>query len=466
MPHTPTTSAASAPHDHSGRAAVGRVALQRGVRALVTLLAVWALVSPRGATAQMQRTNGDRPATGLVQTVLGAVAPESLGFTLPHEHLFVDFLLPDLSTGYHRTGALTPQFTRRFQQLGNIHWIPRTPEQFAFWDRPTITIDMIERMRWGWQNKTNYVLDDADEAMAEVVAYMAAGGRTLVDATPVGIGRDPLRLRRLAERSGLQVVMGTGFYRWPYRSDSVLAMTEAQMADRMVRDIVHGVDETGIRAGIIGEIPADAHSVHLSGPLDLVPSDSAVKAAFASRDARMRAGTATAEEIYDAEELKSLRAAAIASRRTGAAVTLHAVDPWIGYLDVLEKAGADLRRVVVGHAAWVMADTTLARRAFARGVTLQLDWDLQVQATGEISPIDLLLDRVAWAVKRGFVRQLTLSLDVCTKIGRKRYGGGGLTQLQDNILPGLRRRGVSEADLRIITVDNPRRLLTLEAPRD
>ncbi len=73
---------------------------------------------------------------------------------------------------------------------------------------------------------------------------------------------------------------------------------------------------------------------------------------------------------------------------------------------------------------------------------------------------------MAWAVKRGFVRRLALSLDVCTKIGRKRYGGGGLTQLRDNILAGLRRRGVSEADLRIITVENPRRILTLEAPRD
>jgi phosphotriesterase-related protein len=179
----------------------------------------------------------------------------------------------------------------------------------------------------------------------------------------------------------------------------------------------------------------------------------------------MRAGTATADEIYDPEEIKSLAAAAWASRRTGAAITLHAVDPWIGYLDVLEREGAELSRVIVGHASWVIADTALARRAFARGVTIQLDWELQTMAIGETAPVALLLDRVAWAVARGFVRQLTLSLDVCIKVGRQRYGGGGLTQLHDRILPGLRARGVSEEDLRTITVANPRRLLTLSPPR-
>lgn len=404
--------------------------------------------------------------TGRIQTVTGAIDPDSLGFTLPHEHLFVDFLLPDLPTGYRRVGPPSPLFVRRFLELANISWVPRTPEELAFWDRPTVTIDMIDRLRHGWQTKSNYVLDSDDEAAEEVAGYLAAGGRSLVDVTPVGIGRDPVRLRRMAERTGLTVVMGTAFYRWPYRSDAVRALSVQAMADRLVADITVGVDGTGIRAGIIGEVPADAHSVHLDGPLDRVPSTAELRASYRAKEQAMRAGTVTAEAMYDPEEIKGLEAAAIASRRTGAAITLHAVDPWIGYLDVLERAGADLSRVVIGHAAWVMADTALARRAFARGVTVQLDWDLQTLATGEVSPVELLLDRVAWAVQRGFARQLTLSLDVCVKVGRKRYGGGGLTQLHDRILPGLRARGVSEADLRVITIDNPRRLLTLVAPQE
>lgn len=403
------------------------------------------------------------PATGRVQTVTGPIHPDSLGFTLPHEHLFVDFLLPDRNTGYRRAGSLPEGFVRNFQELGNIYWVPRTPEQLAFWDRPTITLDMLERLRAGWQTKSNYVLDDESEAMDEVRQYLAAGGRSLVDVTPVGIGREPIRLRRVAQRTGLQIVMGTSFYRWPYRSDAVRAMSAEAMANRMVKEITEGIDGTGIRAGIIGEIPIDAHSVRLDAGAQ--PTDAAVRAMWAPRYDQIRAGTAQPEAIYDAEEIKSLRAAAWASRRTGAAITLHAVDPWIGYLDVLEREGADLRRVVIGHGSWVMADTAMARRAFRRGATVQLEWEMQIMATGETAPVALLLDRVAWAVREGFARQIMLSLDVCLKVGRKRYGGGGLTQVTDRLLPELRSRGVSEADLRIITVDNPARLLTLVEPR-
>jgi len=405
-----------------------------------------------------------RPATGKVQTVTGPIDPDSLGFTLPHEHLFIDFLFTDRDTGYRRAGLPPLEFVRAFQQLGNIYWVPRTSEQLAFWDRPTLTLDMLERLRSGWQSKSNYVLDDESEAMEEVRRYQATGGRSLVDVTPVGVGREPTRVRRVALRTGLQIVMGTSFYRWPYRSDAVRAMSAEAMADRMAAEIISGIDGTGIRAGIIGEIPVDAHSVHLDGPLDRVPSDSAVRAMWAPRYERIQSGAARPEEIYDPEEQKSLRAAAWASRRTGAAITLHAVDPWIGYLDLLERDGADLHRVVIGHGSRVLADTAMARRAFLRGATIQLDWGMQVMATGETGPIAMLLDRVAWAVREGFAKQVMLSLDVCLKVGRQRYGGGGLTQVSERLLPELRKRGVSEADIRTITVDNPKRILTLVAP--
>jgi predicted metal-dependent phosphotriesterase family hydrolase len=55
-----------------------------------------------------------------------------------------------------------------------------------------------------------------------------------------------------------------------------------------------------------------------------------------------------------------------------------------------------------------------------------------------------------------------LSLDVCLKVGRKRYGGGGLTQVHERLLPELRRRAVSEAAIRMITVENPKRLPLVE----
>lgn len=112
------------------------------MRALALLLLMAAPVRPLAA-----QTSG--AAVGKVLTVRGPIAPDSLGFTVPHEHLFVDFLLPDVPTGYRRVGPPPPAFVRRFQELGNIYWIPRTPEEHAFWDRPVVTADMIDRLRRG-----------------------------------------------------------------------------------------------------------------------------------------------------------------------------------------------------------------------------------------------------------------------------------------------------------------------------
>ncbi len=85
-------------------------------------------------------------------------------------------------------------------------------------------------------------------------------------------------------------------------------------------------------------------------------------------------------------------------------------------------------------------------------------------ATGDTGPIAMLLDRVAWAVREGFANQVMLSLDVCLEVGRQRYGGGGLTRVIERLPPELRRRRVAEAAIRTMTIENPKRLLTLVEP--
>ena len=119
--------------------------------------------------------------TGYVQTVHGRIPAAELGFVLPHEH-----------TGIH------------------------------LWQIPN---------RWDYWELTP---DDA-LLLPELAAYRAAGGGTLVDLTLPGVGRDPLRLRRYAEASGLHIVMGTGWYRTAYYP------VEARIDRRSVDDLA---DET------------------------------------------------------------------------------------------------------------------------------------------------------------------------------------------------------------------------------
>jgi predicted metal-dependent phosphotriesterase family hydrolase len=145
---------------------------------------------------------------GFVRTVAGDVAPEYVGFTLPHEH-----------TQCHL-------------------W--RIPERFDYWE----------------------LTADEDLIADELVRFADAGGSCVVDVTLAAIGRDPAWLRRLSARTGLHVVMGCGWYREPYypAEDLVDRRSVAELADVIVREFTEGVpgsedaDGVRVRPGIIGEI--------------------------------------------------------------------------------------------------------------------------------------------------------------------------------------------------------------------
>lgn len=376
---------------------------------------------------------GQSRSAGRVITVTGDLDPDSVGITLMHEHLASNLL--------GGPGQVTPNLIRRFQETGRYYRVPRTPEGLA-----------------------TFVLDDSAATLEELATFRRLGGNTLVDVTTVGLGRDPVRIRDFSRRSGVHVVMATGWYRWMYHPPDVARQTVEDLARIMEQEITTGVGSTGIRAGIIGEIPLDAAGVRLDAPLDSIYPDSVISERVAAAQARIRSGRFTPIEIYDPEEIKVIRAAARASRRTGTAITLHAPDPWIDYLDILEQEGADLHRVVIGHADQVILDTAMARRALDRGAYLQLDYTLQRYAGRDTGPFDQLLDQMAWAVRAGYGSQLLLSLDLCFRMGLTKYGGGGYATLFDRLIPGLSKRGLSAAQVRTIVADNPRRVLTVAYP--
>ena len=313
------------------------------------------------------------PAAGLVQTVLGPVDPAELGWVLPHEHTAISL------------------------------W--HIPNRWDYWE--------LRR----------------DEAVIrdELAAFRAAGGAALVDLTVDGVGRDPAWLAGLARTTGLHLVMGSGWYRGAYypAETRIDRRTVDDLADEIVRDAIVGVGDTGIRAGIIGEIGTDKPWV-------------------------------------SAQEERVHRAAARAARRTGLAITTHAVQSSVGLdqLDVFEAEGADLTRVVIGHAdSNPSLDYHLA--IVERGATVEFDFLGMSFTALERHGESRIVDGVRELLSRGHLERILLSQDVCHDSQLRRYGGNGYTYLAETFLPRLREGGVSEAEIRTMTVDNPRRLLTI-----
>jgi predicted metal-dependent phosphotriesterase family hydrolase len=312
-------------------------------------------------------------APGRVQTVLGPIDPADLGWTLPHEHTAI--------TLWH------------------------IPNRWDYWE--------LRR--------------DEPAIVEELGSFRTSGGGAIVDLTLDGVGRDPDWLAGISRATGLHVVMGSGWYRGAHYPAEALIdrRSVAALADEIVRDATVGVGETGVRAGIIGEIGTD-------------------------------------KPWLSAQEERVHRAAARAARRTGLAITTHAVQSTVGLdqLDLFEAEGADLSRVVIGHAD---SNPSLAYHlAIAeRGATVEFDFlgmnFTPLERNGEGRIVDNLRELLA----RGHVERILLSQDVCHDSQLRRYGGSGYTYLADTFLPRLRAAGVSDHEIRTITIDNPRRLLTI-----
>jgi len=313
-----------------------------------------------------------RATPGQVQTVLGPVAPGDLGFTLPHEHTKC-----------------------------SLWWIEN---RWDYWE----------------------LIGDEPRINEELAAYKGLGGGTLVDVTPIGIGRDLARLARLSQATGLHIVAGAGWYRQAYYPAE--ARIDRRSIDDLADEIVQEFVDGPVRPGIIGEIGTDKPWV-----------------------------TAQEERVF--------RAAARAALRTGASVTTHAVQSDVGLaqLAILEDEGLDPARIVIGHCDshpriehW--------REIVRRGAHVEADFlgmsFTPLERAGEPKVVEL----ISTLLNEGFEKQILLSQDVCHDSQLASYGGNGYTYLQKSFLPRLVAAGVNTATIKTITVENPARLLTLRKP--
>jgi predicted metal-dependent phosphotriesterase family hydrolase len=317
-------------------------------------------------------------------------------------------------------GSLSEPFVRTV--LGDV---PRGSLGFALPHEHTqITL-------WDIQNRWDYweLTKDVELIEPELRRFRELGGTCLADLTLPGNGRDPLWLTELARRSGLALVMGAGWYRTAYYPPEarIDRRSTDDLADELVGEFERGVGETGVRPGILGEIGTD-------------------------------------KPWLTAQEERVFRAVGRAARRTGMAVSTHAVLSPVGeaQLRVLEEEGLDPARVVIGHAdSYPRLDHYL--EICRRGANLEFDFLGMDFTPMERHDEPRIVRRILELLEAGFGDRILLSQDVCHNSQLTAYEGHGYTYLQETFLPRLREHGVDDATLRCLTVDNPLRILTIAA---
>jgi len=314
-----------------------------------------------------------RPAT--ISTVTGEIPADRLGPTLAHEHIYCDI---------------------------SVH-----------------------------SGKADNVVTDVSLAIEEMGHFRRAGGGAIVELTPVGIGRDPAKLREISLASGVPIVSGIAFYQEITHPEWLRTASVDRITDYFVQHLEEG--ELGVRAGIIGEITS--HNEPVINPAYRL----------------------------DELEVRIFTAAARAQRRTGYAISTHASLGRAGpaQLDVFESAGADLTRVVIGH-----CDTH-----WHEDIALDLSYYLSILNRGAYCEFDMIgwpdlmkdeirAERIAALVRLGHAAKITLATDTCRLSQMRRNGGRGYDYLWYSFLPLLRKAGVTEAQIHSMLVEAPRAILS------
>lgn len=348
-----------------------------------------------------------RELTGRVQTVLGLIDADSLGVVSTHEHL-----LSDMSSWFvEPTEATERRLAHEPISLENLWWVR---------SRQTSHVD-------------NLKLTNEQLAIKEALLYKWAGGNTIVELSNIGLYRDPLGLVRIARATGLNIVMGAGYYIGATHPPELTTMTEEEITQEIVRDIMVG-GNTGVRPGIIGEIGCSA-------PLE-------------------------------ESERKVLRASAAAQRHTGTAISVHpspSDDLALEIIKILSDAGADLSRTVISHVdLWSFSRATCRRLADA-GCYLEYDRFgtsaeiyppsyLEVRHLEPLSHIQKIND-IMELIAEGYLNQILVAHDICFKHQLVAYGGCGYAHILRDVVPVMQAKGISDEQIHTLLVENPRRVL-------
>jgi phosphotriesterase-related protein len=231
------------------------------------------------------------------------------------------------------------------------------------------------------------------------------------------MGRDMRRMSMLSKASGINVVASTGYYKTPYLPDEVRNKDARELAEVMINEIRDGIGDTGVKAGIIGEI-----------------------------------GTS---DVFTDDERKVFTAACYAHNETGAPIYTHTTMGRLAIeqLELLKSNDVNLEKVVIGHVD-LNPDIDYYRRILDYGCYVGFD----TIGKTNFQPDELRAENILRLTDLGYGDRIVMSLDISRKSYLKKYGGYGHAYLVNNFLPMLIKYGLAQRDIDRMLIDNPARI--------
>lgn len=298
----------------------------------------------------------------MIRTVNGDILKDKLGITMAHEHFIVD----------------------------------------------------LDRVRKDGVSK----IETVEEVVPEIKKMMELGVESAFEVTTNDMGRDPLKLKEISDITGLNIVCSTGFYLSEYHPDKLNDMSKEEIACIYIKDLTEGIDNTGIKAGLIGEIASNKTS-------------------------------------FIGNEKKILEAAGIASVKTGSAISTHTGKfTAMETIDILLKEGVNPDKVIIGHQD-LIDDTNYHISLLQRGINIGFD------TCGKSAYVkdEIRASNIMKLIEKGYGDHIVLSNDVSRRTYFTSYNQNGYLSVMNIVVPLLKEYGINNTDLHKLLVENPSRIV-------
>lgn len=357
---------------------------------------------------------------GEVMTVLGPIPTEDLGLTSMHEHVLMD-------------GRV---YRKKFGE--------EIPDDFPISADEDLSLSNIGLLKRNYfVIDDNIMIDDEEIMAAEMADFKESGGAAMVEMSAIGLRSNLPGIKRISERTGVHVIATTGFYiedSWP---EPFLEMSLEDLTKHIVAEAEQGIEDTGIKAGHI-------------------------KAAMT--------------DLSERQEW-SLKAAARAAVETGLSVTIHqnlSVGDCLSIVDILAQEGMNPERIIIAHVDGLLVNHDVNDLIlYPEANRLKLDDPKKILDLGANISIDCFgqswdhelrnfvlendwqrLAGLVHLLEAGYGSQIVIGTDTFLKMLVRRYGGEGYCRLTKYVLPKLREVGVTDYNIRKLTINNPARLLS------
>lgn len=345
---------------------------------------------------------------GTIQTVLGSVKSEALGRTLTHEHLFLDF---------------------------HVFYSP-PPSNIEQYFNDRITLENVGFIRqYPYSSKYNLAFNDDDVHNAlyiDMHEYLKSGGLTIVENSSHGLGRRADLMKNLSEKTKVNIVAGTGFYVTSTQKESTLKLSVEQMEEIIRKDMTEGcIEEPSVKCGFIGEVGS-------SWPIDEFERKAILATAAIQEELNCPVSFHPGRNIEAPSEI----------------IRLHL------------EAGGRKDKTVMSHLERTLTTESSLLDFAELGTFCQFDLFGTECSYYQLCPsVDMpsdaqRLEKVKSLIKEGLTDRILLAHDIHTKHRLIEFGGHGYSHINNNVIPKMKIKGITDEEVDQITIKNPAKWLS------